>query len=251
MSSYLITGCSRGIGLALAGLLASKPTSEVGKIFAGARKETDALKKLIAESNGRVEFVSIEVTREQSVKQAFEAVKKALGNNGLDVLINNAGIMNHTKDGIEHMSDLAETYNINVIGVHNVTSTFLPLLRRGSQKKIINISTTLGSIGMAGHFMFQPTPAYKVAKAALNMLTVQYAHELKSEDITVIAVCPGWVKTDLGSQAAHISVEQSVNGLVDIIFNADVSKTGGFQVVKVPGFEINGRELYDGSNRPW
>lgn len=103
MSSYLITGCSRGIGLALAGLLASKPTSEVGKIFAGARKETDALKKLIAGSNGRVEFVPIEVTSEQSVKQAFETVKKALGSNGLDVLINNAGIMNHTKDGIEHM----------------------------------------------------------------------------------------------------------------------------------------------------
>ncbi|KAH6960293.1 dehydrogenase [Fusarium avenaceum] len=251
MSSYLITGCSRGIGLALAGLLASKPTSEVGKIFAGARNETDALKKLIAESNGRVEFVPIEVTSEQSVKQASETVKKALGSNGLDVLINNAGVMSYTKNGIENMSDLADTYNINVIGVHNVTSTFLPLLRTGSQKKIINISSTLGSIGMAGHFMYQPTPAYKVAKAALNMLTVQYAHELKSEHFTVIAVCPGWVKTDLGSQAAHISVEQSVNGLVDIIFNADVNKTGSFQVVKVPGFELDGQELYDGSNRPW
>lgn len=103
MSSYLITGCSRGIGLALAGLLASKPTSEVNKIFAGARNETDSLKELIAESNGRVEFVPIEVTSEQSVKQAFETVKKALGSNGLDVLINNAGVMNYTKDGIENM----------------------------------------------------------------------------------------------------------------------------------------------------
>lgn len=103
MSSYLITGCSRGIGLALAGLLASKPTSEVGKIFATARNETDTLKKLIAESNGRVEFVPIDVTSDQSVKQAFETVKNALGSNGLDVLINNAGIMSYTKGGIENM----------------------------------------------------------------------------------------------------------------------------------------------------
>ncbi|WZH40711.1 short-chain dehydrogenase/reductase SDR [Fusarium acuminatum] len=215
MSSYLITGCSRGIGFALTSLLASKPTSEVGKIFAGARHETDALKKLTTESNGRVEFIPLEVTSEQSVKQAFETVKKALGSNGLDVLINNAGIISYTKDGIE------------------------------------NISSTLGSIGMAAFYKHQPTPAYKVAKAALNMLTVQYAHELESEHFTVLAVCPGWVKTDLGSEAAHISVEQSVKGLVDIVSNADVSKTGSFQVVKVPGLKIDGRELYDGSNRPW
>jgi NAD(P)-dependent dehydrogenase (short-subunit alcohol dehydrogenase family) len=103
MSSYLITGCSRGIGFALTSLLASKPTSEVGKIFAGARHETDALKKLTTESNGRVEFIPLEVTSEQSVKQAFETVKKALGSNGLDVLINNAGIISYTKDGIENM----------------------------------------------------------------------------------------------------------------------------------------------------
>ncbi|KAK1656967.1 short-chain dehydrogenase/reductase SDR [Colletotrichum godetiae] len=251
MSSYFITGCSRGIGFALASLLATKPESVVGKIFAGARNETDALKKLTANSNGRVQFVPIEVTNEQSVKQAFATVKEALGGKGLDILINNAGIMNYTMNGIENMSDLAETYDINVVGVHNVTGTFLPLLRTGSQKKIINISTTLGSIAMAGFFKHQPTPAYKVAKAALNMLTVQYAHELDSEGFTVLAVCPGWVKTDLGSEAAHISVEQSVSGLFDVVFNADASQTGSFRVVKVPGWKIEGREMYDGSNRPW
>lgn len=93
MASYLITGSSRGIGLAVAALLASKPSPEVSKVFASARSNTDSLREIIAEYAGRVEYVQLDVTSEESVKEAARHVEKSLDGRGLDVLINNAGIM--------------------------------------------------------------------------------------------------------------------------------------------------------------
>lgn len=103
MASYFITGTSRGVGLKLTEILAAKPASEVSIIFAAARTETDALKDLTAKYSGRIEIVSIDVTSENSVKQAASKVEQSLGGKGLDVLINNAGIMNYSPDGIETM----------------------------------------------------------------------------------------------------------------------------------------------------
>lgn len=111
MASYLITGSSRGIGLALVTLLASKPVSEVSKVFAAARKQNSSLEKLVQESGGRVEFIQLDVTDEQGSQQASKTVEKALNGKGLDILINNAGIMNYTPNGIENMyvSKIRET----------------------------------------------------------------------------------------------------------------------------------------------
>lgn len=103
MASYLITGTSRGIGLAITDVLASKPASEVSAIFAAARTETDELKQLIAKSAGRVKLIKVDVTNEPSVKAAAEEVEKLLNDKGLDVLVNGVGIMPFTPDGIENM----------------------------------------------------------------------------------------------------------------------------------------------------
>ena len=93
MASYLITGSSRGIGLGYVTILARKDASEVSKIFAAARSENSSLKKLISESAGRIEFVPLEVTSEESAKKAAQHVERSLGDKGLDILINNAGIL--------------------------------------------------------------------------------------------------------------------------------------------------------------
>ena len=103
MASYLITGASRGIGLALASILASKPASEVSIVYASARTETNALKELVAKSGGRVEFVPVDVTSKGSVEKAAGQVELYLGGKGLDVLVNGAGILNSTPGGIETM----------------------------------------------------------------------------------------------------------------------------------------------------
>ena len=103
MASYLITGCSRGLGLALAAQLASFPKSEVGTIFATARTESPALKQLVDSSSGRVIWVPLDVTNETSIQEAVEQLKNVLKEEGLDVLINNAGKTDWCTNGIETM----------------------------------------------------------------------------------------------------------------------------------------------------
>ncbi|GAT30053.1 similar to short-chain dehydrogenase [Aspergillus luchuensis] len=216
MASYLITGASRGIGLATARTLASKPASEVSVIFAAARTQTDDLKRLVAQSPGRVHHVSMDVENKDSIQTAVATVESVLLGKGLDVLINNAGIMPSTRGGIE------------------------------------NISTTLGSITMAPRFALFPVPAYKVSKAALNMLTVQYAQSFADQGFTFLAISPGWVKTDLGGERADITAEQSVKGLLDIIVPATQEDNGKFFNIRVPGWEqAEGLNQYDGAVVPW
>ncbi|EFR02110.1 short-chain dehydrogenase/reductase SDR [Nannizzia gypsea CBS 118893] len=252
MASYLVTGTSRGIGLALVKDLVAKPASEVSIVFAAARTKTDALKELIENSAGRIEFVSIDVTSVEKVKKAADQVEKALGGKGLDVLINNAGVLNFTPGGIETMTDLEWTFNTNVAGTHLVTRTFLPLLRKGALKQVFNMSTTMGSIGMAANFKPAPAPAYKISKAALNMLTVQYAQSLEEEGFTFVAISPGWVKTDLGGEHAFLTVSQSSAAVLKILFTATKADNGRFLNVLVPGWEVtDGPENYDGAQPPW
>ncbi|KAH6718719.1 short-chain dehydrogenase/reductase SDR [Leptodontidium sp. MPI-SDFR-AT-0119] len=251
MASYLITGSSRGIGLGYVTLLAHRDASEVSKIFAAARSENVALQKIISESASRVEFVRLEVTSEESAKEAAKRVEQSLGDKGLDVLINNAGIPSYTEGGVENMTDLTDVLNTNVFGVHNVTRAFLPLLRKGELKKIGNISSTLGSMTLSAMGKFQPTPAYKVSKTALNMLTVQWAESLESDSFTVLAICPGWVKTDMGTDAGHLTPEESATGGLNVLSGSTPADSGKFFVINLPGKEIGGQKLYDGSVRPY
>ena len=157
MASYLITGASRGFGLALARQLASLPASDVSKVFATARRDAPALDDLVKASSGRVDVVILDVTNEAAIKQAAVEVEAKLKGKGLDVLINNAGVCQYAFDGVKSMSashgphvpedrsakvlrdNLAESFTINVLGVHWVTRVFLPLLQKGSLKKVANM----------------------------------------------------------------------------------------------------------------
>jgi NAD(P)-dependent dehydrogenase (short-subunit alcohol dehydrogenase family) len=106
MATYLISGCSRGLGLAMTSHLLSIPPSSPtspSTIFATARSESAALKEVIAKSSGQAVFIPLETTNEASIKNAVSEVEKVLAGKGLDVLINNAGIMPWTNGGIETM----------------------------------------------------------------------------------------------------------------------------------------------------
>lgn len=103
MASYLITGASRGFGLALAHELAALPASDVTKIFATARGDAPALAELVKKSPGRVVFVQLDVTNEASIKKAAAEVEANLAGKGLDVLINNAGVCQYAADGVQSM----------------------------------------------------------------------------------------------------------------------------------------------------
>ncbi|KAF4544511.1 Short-chain dehydrogenase/reductase SDR [Lasiodiplodia theobromae] len=251
MASYLITGTSRGIGLTLVTMLAAKPTSEVAKVYAAARSESEALKKVIASAASRVVFVPLEVTSQDSIKAAAAKVDELQAGKGLDVLINNAGIMEAPVQ-VDQCDDLPDVLNVNVVGVHNVTRAFLPQLRKGTQKKIINISSGLGSMGWAHFTAPHLFPAYKVSKAALNMLTVQYAQLLEKDDFTVVAITPGWLRTDLGSSQADLSVEEGAQATLNILMNATPKISRKFFNIHAPGWENKtGFSKYDGSEIPW
>jgi NAD(P)-dependent dehydrogenase (short-subunit alcohol dehydrogenase family) len=137
MSSYFLTGCSSGLGLALATQLASLPCLEISYIFATARKESAALSALCTQHPGRVIFISLDVTDDIACQKAANKVQQIVGEEGLDVLINNAGI--NPRENAKKMDDLELTLSSNVVGVRNVTRALIGLLKIGKVKKVVNM----------------------------------------------------------------------------------------------------------------
>ena len=214
MATYLITGTSRGIGLELVKQLLDLPNTRVSKIFAVTRNaQSTALQKLIDVSGNRIQNVTVDdITDETNVQKALSNVEKALQGQGLDVLINNAGVQPFSPKLCDvPAQQLVDVFNVNVVSAHIFTAAALPLLRKGRERRIINMSVTrieysrlsreltlcafrstvMGSIAYAPHFKVAPTHAYKISKAAMNMLNAQYALEYGDEGFTFLAISPG------------------------------------------------------------
>jgi NAD(P)-dependent dehydrogenase (short-subunit alcohol dehydrogenase family) len=142
MATYLITGASRGIGLELTRQLVELPASQVGVIFAVTRSDpSTALRDLINKNPDRITNISASVDDTGSVDRAAREVEGKLAGNGLDVLVNNAGVESARTGSTRTVppEELARLFDVNVIGVHRVISAFLPLLERGKEKKVINM----------------------------------------------------------------------------------------------------------------
>jgi NAD(P)-dependent dehydrogenase (short-subunit alcohol dehydrogenase family) len=139
MATYLITGGARGLGLALTKQLASLPADQVSKIVVSVRKPSADLDTVVKGASGRVAVVEFDVTDEAAIQKAVPAVEAALGGKGLDVLINNSGISQYAGGGTKSMDTLLESIQVNVLGPHYVTRTFLPLLEKGRLKKVANM----------------------------------------------------------------------------------------------------------------
>src|SRR5262249_19325413 len=145
-----------------------------------------------------VQFLKLDQTQPPTITAAVDHVSRQHGK--LDVLVNNAGILidRGVAPSALDPQALRETLETNVIGVAAVTRAFLPLLHKAEAARIVNVSSTGGSLGQiaGGGMMF--APAYQISKAALNGFTVLLASELKGTPIKVNSACPGWVQTDMG-----------------------------------------------------
>ena len=142
MATYLITGTSRGVGLELTKQLLDLPTSEVSKIFAVTRSPpAGALLDLINKNQDRVVSIIAAVDNSEGVKNAASEVAGGLGSQGLDVLVNNAAITSFSPGGCKTMplEQLADVFNVNVLGPQRMIAAFLPLLEKGSLKKVVNL----------------------------------------------------------------------------------------------------------------
>ncbi|MGE5428113.1 MAG: SDR family NAD(P)-dependent oxidoreductase, partial [Methylococcaceae bacterium] len=219
--NVLITGANKGIGLETARQL----LKQGWHVIVSGRDEiklAEAVKGLKAES-GEVEMVLMDVSSFESVKAA--AADLAQRKIQLDVLINNAGILLRTDRSLLSHDDeiLKTTINTNSYGPLRVVHAFLPMMK--SPGRIINLSSEGGS-------MSEPlggwSPAYCVSKTMLNAITRHLAYELKEKDISVNAVCPGWVKSDMGGKSAPRSLEEGAETIVWAATEARQNLTGKF-----------------------
>ncbi|MFC8796640.1 SDR family NAD(P)-dependent oxidoreductase [Promicromonospora sp. NPDC057138] len=219
MTTTLITGATRGLGKeAACQLVAAGHT-----VYVGARDE--ARGRAVAEELG-ARFVQLDVTDDASVAAAFARIE---ADGGLDVLVNNAGIAMLALNG----PDALAVFDTNAVGVVRVTEAALPLLRRSANPVVVNVSSALGSF-WANHSPDRPASqvsaiVYGASKAAVSMLTVQYARAVP--EVRFNAVEPGYTATELGGQENPHGrpVEVSARNIVRMAVIGADGPTGTFQ----------------------
>ncbi len=217
----LVTGANRGIGKEIARQLASHGLT----VFLTAR---DASKAEAAAEElsgaGDVRGHRLDVTDGGSVDRLERDVEDDLGR--LDVLVNNAGIaLDAGQSAVAPDLDvMRETLETNLFGAWRVARAFIPLMRENRYGRIVNVSSGMGQFEDMGG----GSPAYRVSKAGLNVMTKTLAAELSGSGILVNSVCPGWVRTDMGGSSARVSVEDGADTPVWLATLPDDGPTGGF-----------------------
>ncbi|WP_298735642.1 SDR family NAD(P)-dependent oxidoreductase [uncultured Chitinophaga sp.] len=212
MKSALVTGANKGIGFAVARILAQKGFY----VFVGSRQLENglaAVEKLQAEGLSQVTAVHLDVTSQSSV----DAARKAIGEKiqVLDVLVNNAGISGGFEQSAlgSPVDQYQAVYDINIFGVIRVTQAFIDLMRSSPEPRIVNVSTAMASLSMAAAIDNPNYPKryamYQSSKSALNMYTVQLAYELRNTRFKVNAVCPGWTQTDFTNHQGTSTPEEA------------------------------------------
>jgi NAD(P)-dependent dehydrogenase (short-subunit alcohol dehydrogenase family) len=221
----LVTGANKGLGFEIARQLAQKGFTVVLAARDSAKAERAAA-SLRAEGLD-AHPLKLDVTDGSDIAKLPGFFEEKFG--GLDVLINNAGIAVEGKGG-SRVENLRNTFETNVFGAFAVTEALLPLIKASPAGRIVNQSSILGSLsfigtGQGGAFT---TPGYTASKAALNMLTVVAAYELKDTKVKVNAAHPGWVKTDMGGDQAPLNVEEGAKTAVDLATLSDDGPTGSY-----------------------
>lgn len=209
--TVLITGASRGLGYDLA-----KKYLEDGNIVFAAVREVTAPKLMILKEKYPDSLIplKLEVTDTMSINEAASIVGKYTDK--MDILINNAAIHSNTSFEILENADIDDclgVYDVNAIGPIRVVKAFINMLRNSSSGKVINISSESGSINTCGR---EKEFDYCMSKAALNMGTKLLSNYLKKDNITVLSVHPGWMRTDMGGQNAHLDPYETACKLVEL-----------------------------------
>lgn len=195
----LVTGGNKGIGLEIVRQLAQAGVHVV--LGSRDKHRGTAAADTLHQQGLQVQFVKLDVTEPATIQAAASTIRREHGK--LDILVNNAGIFDladatPSKASIDAVRRVFET---NFFGALAVTQAMLPLMREAETGRIVNVSSSLGSLALNGDpsstYYSAQFIGYNASKAALNMLTVQLREELRGTSIVVNSVSPGFVKTDL------------------------------------------------------
>jgi NAD(P)-dependent dehydrogenase (short-subunit alcohol dehydrogenase family) len=227
----LVTGATRGIGLETVRQLAQK---DVHVILAGRDKDkAEKAAQKLRDEKLDVESLALDVTDSKSIAAAAKEVDAKHGH--LDILINNAGILvdDFKKKPSEQTIDAwRTTFDTNVFGLVETTQAFLPLIKKSSAGRIVNVSSILGSLTLHSQpdspiYDFK-VPAYNTSKSAVNAWTVELAYELRDTPIKVNTIHPGYVKTDMNAGEGAIEIPEGAKTSVELALIGNDGPTGSY-----------------------
>ncbi|XP_056138497.1 C-factor [Lampris incognitus] len=237
--NIIVTGANRGIGLELIRQLVEH--AEEIHIFACCREPEGARAKALGEladqHSEQITIVKLDTTDEASILAAVQKIGERVNAHGLNLLINNAGINKPDSPAplsLTNKTEMMEVYETNVVGPFLLAKMLLPYLQRAAEgnstpevkggrmscrrSAIINISSLVGSIEKCPeNFPRAQMYAYRLSKAALNMLTRCLAEDFKKYNVLVTAIHPGWVQTEMGGNEAPLPKQESVQGMLQVM----------------------------------
>jgi NAD(P)-dependent dehydrogenase (short-subunit alcohol dehydrogenase family) len=218
----LLTGAGRGIGLEFA----RQWVRRGDHVFALARRmdASSALAALARAHAGALHVAACDVAEDASVERARRAVAEVW--DALDVVLNNAGVFGATDATLASLDldEVRRVFEVNTLGPVRVSRAFLPLLEKGARPRLVHVTSGLGSVAdnrSGGHW------AYRIAKTGLNMVSRNLAHEVGSKGVVSAALCPGWVRTDMGGADAPLTPEEAVADMIRTIDGLRAEHNGG------------------------
>ena len=231
MKKILVTGANRGLGLGLV----KKFLKNNEKVICTTRNISKSKELMLYKEkyNDNLEICELDLLD----KDSPNILSNFLGDETIDLFINNAGVIGHSAQHFKSVSlnHWLDVLKVNLIAPLLITQSIIKNIEKSSERKIYFISSKVGSIedNKSGGMYI-----YRSSKTALNQVVKSLSIDLKPLGISVISLHPGWVRTEMGGPNALISVEESVNGMVDVISNTSIINSGQF---------IN----YDGTRLPW
>jgi NAD(P)-dependent dehydrogenase (short-subunit alcohol dehydrogenase family) len=219
MSSILITGANRGLGLEFAKQYAANGY----RVFATAREPKAARELLaLAKQNPAVSIHALDASDAESIR----ALAAELDQQPLDILLNNAGVMGPKQQSLGNIDfpGMLETLNVNSIAPLRIAQALLENVVKSQRKLIVAITSGMGSIADSGGGSY----AYRASKAALNMSYHNLALDLKSRGVIAVVINPGWVQTDMGGPHAQITPAVSIAAMRKVFDEVTLADSGKF-----------------------
>ena len=220
----LVTGGNRGLGLATCEALVARGY----RVLMGCRSIEAGRRVATGIDSELIEAVQLDVASDEDIENLAGLIKTKYGH--LDVLINNAGVLLDAQLGQPaSICDatpevIRQTLEINTVAPLAIINAMLPLMSLVDDARIVNISSGMGQMsGMGSQYA-----GYRISKAALNAMTLIYSLELDPQKFKINAVSPGWVRTDMGTEGADLSVEEGADTAVWLATSDDAQHSGGF-----------------------